>query len=186
MNTKIHVGCAALLLGLTSTAWAGNDSGLYVGGSAGSAATDVSYTDPNIGNIDFSDDDSAYKVFLGYNFGIIPLVNLAIEGSYVDLGTATGTASGNNVETSYTAYDAFGLVGFNIGPFELFGKVGTASWESEAMVQSNTTNDSGTNAAYGLGAQFHLGSIAIRAEYELFDVDSADIDLFSVGASFTF
>ena len=186
MSKTIHVGCATLLLGLTSTAWAGNESGVYIGGSLGSAATAVSYTDPDIGSVDFDDDDTAYKVFVGYNFGLIPLVNLAVEGSYVDLGAAMGSASGNSVETSHTAFDAFGLVGFNLGPIELFGKVGAAEWDSEAKTQSNTTDDSGTDAVYGVGAQLHLGPAAIRAEYERFDLETADIGLFSVGAAFTF
>lgn len=186
MNKTILAGSAALLLSLTSPVWAGSDSGLYIGGSVGSAATDVSYSDPSIGDINYDDDDSSYKVFFGYNFGVIPLLNLAIEGSYVDLGAVTGSVSGNTVETSHTAYDAFGLVGLNLGPFELFGKAGMAAWDSEAKVQSTTTDDSGTDPVYGLGAQFQLGSAALRAEFEFFDLENADIGLFSVGASYTF
>lgn len=186
MNKTILTGSAALLLCLTNVAWAGNESGLYLGGSIGSAATDVSYNDSGIGSINYDDTDSSYKVFFGYNFGVIPLLNLAIEGSYVDMGTVAGSVSGNTVETSHNAYDAFGLVGLNLGPFELFGKVGMAAWDSESKVQSTTSDDSGTDPAYGLGAQFQLGSAALRAEFEFFDLEKADIGLFSVGAAYTF
>ncbi|MDC4224808.1 MAG: hypothetical protein MPW15_11415 [Candidatus Manganitrophus sp.] len=60
---------------------------------------------------------------LGYNFGIVPLVNLAVEGSYVDFGTAEERLLGGNAETSVTGWDAFGLVGLNLGPVSLV-------WES--------------------------------------------------------
>lgn len=35
---------------------------------------------------DFSAYDAGYKIFTGYNFGKIPLLDLAVEGSYVISG----------------------------------------------------------------------------------------------------
>src|SRR5512143_3620561 len=102
-------GLALVLLLVTGTAWAGGESGLYLGGSLGSAGFDV-----KDGSVSYRDNDTAFKVFGGYNFGIIPLINLAIEGSYVDFGTAKGTVLGRNVETSVTGWDLFGLAGVNM------------------------------------------------------------------------
>jgi len=174
-------GLALLLLLVSGTAWAGGESGLYLGGSVGSAGIDVSE-----GSFQFDDSDTAYKIFGGYNFGIIPLINLAIEGSYVDFGTAVGNVSGNRAETSVTGWDLFGLVGVNLGPFSLFGKVGAIRWDGESSYLSQSGNDSGTDPAYGVGLQLQISSFAIRAEYELFTLDKVDIDFVSAGVSYTF
>lgn len=173
--------CTFVLLLASSAAWAGGDSGLYIGGSLGSAGLDVSS-----GSVSYDDNDTAYKIFGGYNFGLVPLVNVAVEGSYVDFGTAEGTVLGNSVETSVSGLDAFGLVGINMGPVSLFGKVGAIYWDGEMSTLGQTSDDSGTDPAYGLGLQFQLLSIAIRAEYEIFALDEVDIGFVSAGVSYTF
>ena len=174
-------GIALVLLLVSGTAWAGGESGLYLGGSLGSASLDVSD-----GGVAYDDNDTAYKIFGGYNFGIIPLINLAIEGSYVDFGTARGNVSGNSVDTSVTGWDLFGLVGVNMGPVSLFGKVGAIRWDGESSYLAQSGNDSGTDPAYGVGLQLQLGSFAIRTEYELFTVNKVDIGFASAGVSYTF
>ena len=124
MNKLTISGLALVFLLVSGTAWAGGESGLYLGGSVGSAGLDVSD-----GSVEYDDDDTAYKIFGGYNFGIVPLINLAIEGSYVDFGTGEGNISGNRAETSVTGWDLFGLVGVNLGPVSLFGKAGAIRWD---------------------------------------------------------
>jgi hypothetical protein len=47
-------------------------------------------------------------------------------------------------------------------------------------------DDSGSDPAYGAGVRFQLGSLALRAEYEVFDIDVAEIEYVSVGAAWTF
>jgi outer membrane immunogenic protein len=170
-------GLALILLLVSGTAWAGGESGLYLGGSLGSAGLDV-----QDGGVEYSDNDTAFKIFGGYNFGIIPLINLAIEGSYVDFGTAKGNVSGSGVETSVTGWDLFGLVGVNMGPVSLFGKVGAIRWDDK----SSSGDHTGTDPAYGLGLQLQIRSFAIRAEYELFNLDKVDIGFASAGVSYTF
>ena len=164
-------------------AHAGAESGLYIGGSMGNA--ELSFEDDDvaeIGRIDFDDDDTGYKLFAGYNFGLVPLLDLAVEGGYIDFG------SQNDLDTKIdvTGWHASGLVGFNLGPVGLFGKAGVIDWDSEIEHVSLDSDDSGTDPMYGLGAKFHLGSIGIRAEYEIFEADRAAIDFYSLGASLTF
>jgi hypothetical protein len=43
-----------------------------------------------------------------------------------------------------------------------------------------------TNFAAGAGAQFKIGSCAVRAEYERFEADGANPSLWSVGVTWTF
>jgi hypothetical protein len=174
-------GLALVFLLISGTAWAGGQSGLYLGGSVGSAAFDVSD-----GSVQFKDNANAYKIFGGYNLGIIPLINLGIEGSYVDFGKAKGDVAGTSIETSMTGWDLFGLVGVNMGPVSLFGKVGAIQWDAKTNYSSSSGKSSGTDPAYGVGLQFQISSIAIRAEYELFSLDKVDIGFASVGVSYTF
>jgi outer membrane immunogenic protein len=125
---------------------------------------------------------------VGYNFGIIPLLDLGIEGSYVDFGTQDGkilNTTGNEIEA--TAWDAFGVVGLSLGPFGLFAKAGMAAWNVDIDTNNfGNASESGEDPVYGIGAKFQIASFAIRAEYELFAFDDVDMDFYSVGVAYTF
>ena len=157
-------------LTVPAAAIAGADSGFYIGAGAG---------DASIKEGTFDESDSAYKILAGYNIGFIPFVDFAVEGSYVDFGNP-GTST-NNVEV--TGLDAFGLVGLNFGPFGVFAKAGAINWD---LKSNSGFSDSGTDPAYGIGAKFSFLSFAVRAEYEVFEFDTADADMVSVSAVFTF
>jgi hypothetical protein len=74
---------------------------------------------------------------------------------------------------------------------DLFAKVGLVSWDADIRAAFedivDRDSDSGTDPTFGLGVALRLGSFAVRAEGELFDVDGTD-DLYmvSVGATYTF
>lgn len=178
----------ASFIALPGLATAGSDSGFYIGGSIGSAQLDYKDEDPDFGNIDFDDSDTAYKIFAGYNIGIVPLIDLAVEGAYVNFGTQDGEINqlgGSSIEVD--GWTGAGLVGVNLGPVGLFGKVGFISWDGDIKSSSlGSASDSGTDPLYGIGAKFQLFSFQIRAEYELYDLNNVDIDYFSVGAAYTF
>ncbi len=177
-----------LLTALPCAAWAGGESGVYIGGGLGQATLEANASDPTGGaNFDFEGDDAGYKIILGYNFGVVPLLDLAVEGSYVDFGELDGRSANRPAKMELTGFDAFGLVGVNFGPFGLFGKAGMINWDNDADLGGSSTSDSGTDAAYGIGARIQLFSITLRGEYESFDVDDADdLSLFSVSALYTF
>jgi hypothetical protein len=160
---------------IAGVANAGNKTGPFIGGSLGSAKTDVSK-----GGYNFDDDDRGFKIFGGFNFGVIPLLDLAVEGSYVDFGQAS--SSGQKVDV--TGLDLFGLAAFNLGPIGVFGKVGPIWWNRDSNI--GALDDSGNDMAYGIGARFQIKSFGIRAEYEYFDIDGSDIGMFSAGVSWTF
>jgi outer membrane immunogenic protein len=166
------------LLSLTGIANAGNKTGPFIGGSLGYATTDVSK-----GSYNYDDDDLGFKIFGGYNFGVIPLLDLAVEGSYVDFGQASSSGTIKQ-EVDVSGWDLFGLAALNLGPIGVFGKVGRILWNRDSNI--NVLDDSGNDMAYGIGARFQIGSFGIRAEYEYFDIDSSDIGMFSAGVSWTF
>ncbi len=195
MRTLGKTTTAALLLGvmaLPATALAGTESGLYVGGSVGQASVGDIDIDggEGFGNIDFDGDDTGYKLFVGYNFGVIPLIDLAIEGGYRDLGKPDGSIPGGNLEVDANGFDLFGLVGVNLGPVGVFAKVGAIMWDADVTFTgegSASAGDDGTDPAYGIGARLKFGSLEVRAEYEMFDVDAVDdADFLSAGVAWTF
>lgn len=175
MRKLTLLGLTLALLLVSGTAWAGSDSGLYLGASVGSATVEDSGSS-------FDGSDTGFKVFGGYNFGLVPLVDVAVEASYVDFGTAEDSGA----EVSVSGLDAFGLVGLSMGPVSLFGKAGAIRWDAEASGPGGSVDDSGTEPAYGLGLQFQLLSIGLRAEYEIFSFEDVDIGFASIGASYTF
>jgi hypothetical protein len=160
-------------LGMPTAVVAGADSGFYIGAGVG---------DASIKDSSFDASDSAYKIFGGYNIGFIPLVDFAVEASYVDFGKPSTSAG--SVEA--TGLNAFGLAGLSFGPFGIFDKAGMLSWDSDATFGALNTSESGSDPAYGLGARFAIGSFSVRAEYEVYDLDGADLDMVSVSGAYTF
>jgi OOP family OmpA-OmpF porin len=163
-------------LALTSLPAVAVDNGIYLGASAGQSGLQVD---------DFNYDASAtgYKLIAGWRF----LDWLAVEGNYIDFGSGDDTVAGTKIET-----DADGIslsaVGFlPIGPVDLFARVGAVDWNADLSSPGfSSESQDGTDLTYGIGAQFRVWSLSIRAEYELFDVSDADLDMISVGVTWTF
>jgi hypothetical protein len=162
------------------------DSGFYVGGSVGNAGVELDADD-----VEFDEDDFAWKAYGGFNFDII-VVDLAVEAGYVNFGSPGTTIQGLDVGVEVDAFTGFGLVGLELGPIGVFGKAGLISWDGEQTIEGlGSDDDSGTDPAYGIGARFSLWSLEFRAEYEVFDIDvdgadSSDLSMISAGVVWTF
>ncbi len=167
MKTSHSVLLASLLtsLALPITAHAGAESGIYLGAGLG----DTNIQGP-LDDDDLSFDSTGYKLLLGYNFGVIPLVDLAIEGAYVNLGEE----SRGNTTFEQSSWNAFGLAGLSFGPIGIFGKAGLAAWDAETRVGGTKFEDSGTDPVYGIGGRLQLGALSARLEYEYYDQSNFD------------
>ncbi len=182
-----------LLIAAASPAFA-IENGFYIGGSIGGSSLEVRDFDDELGNLRFSDGDTAYKLFAGFRF----LNFLAVEAGYVSLGEpndVVGDVEGDpiHVQIGLTGWDAFAVGLLPIGPVDLFAKVGVVSWDADITsrlvqtVQTDSASESGTDAAFGLGVGLRLGKLTLRAEGEQFSIaDAEDVYMFSVGATFTF
>jgi outer membrane immunogenic protein len=179
----------ALLAAIALLATAGParaDSGFYVGAGIGTAVFEAKAADSEF-DLDLDEDDFAKKVFVGYNIDAF-VIDLAVEGGYVDFGNPTETVLGSEVGIDVTGWDVFGLAGIGLGPVGLFAKAGVISWDGDATVNGvRVASDSGTDPAYGLGVRFRLWSAEVRAEYEYFDVDAIEhLSMLSVSVAWTF
>lgn len=158
------------------------DNGLYVGGSIGQGNVE---SRDEVSGFEIDGEDNGFKGIVGFR----PLDFLAFEINYVDLGNPDDTFLGTKVELEATGLDAF-VVGLIPLPFmDIFGKVGFIAWDAELSASGFGTlaKDDGEDPAYGLGLQFRFGSAAIRAEYEVFDIDDVDdVNMLSLGVTWTF
>ena len=175
MRKYILAGLASAFV-LTSLPAAAADNGIYLGGSIGQ-------TGVQIDEFDYDADATSYKLIAGWRF----LDWLAVEGNYIDFGSADDTVSGTRLETDLSGV-SLSAVGFlPAGPVDLFARVGAVDWSADLTEEGfGRDSEDGTDFTYGVGAQFRVWSLSIRAEYEVFDFEDADVDMLSVGVTWTF
>ena len=175
MRKQIITGFVATLA-LASLPAVAADNGIYLGGSVGQSSLQVD---------DFNFDASAtgYKLIAGWRF----LDWLAVEGNYIDFGSGDDTVEGNKIESDADGV-SLSAVGFlPVGPVDLFARVGAVDWSADLSSPGiDSGGDDGTDLTYGIGAQFRVWSLSIRAEYEIFDIEDADVDMISLGVTWTF
>ena len=160
------------------------DNGIYFGASVGQSAVKF---DEQLEGQDFNYDAGAtgFKVIGGWRI----LDWLAVEGNYVDLGSGSDKAGGEKFTTDVNGLTVSAIGFLPVGPVDLFIRAGAITWNAD--VESSSlgvkASDDGTDIAYGVGAQFRLGSLSLRAEYEQFKVSDIDtVDLASLGVTWTF
>ena len=166
-------------------------------------ATDGPYLGAGLGiatvkdNLDtggsFDSEDGSYKVFAGWRFDLVPVIDLAVEAAYTDFGrpsqvvTASATATSQNVEFKLHGPSVAGLLILPLGPFDVYGKGGAIQWKAERNVAGSITTKSGSDAFYGAGVGFYFWKLAVRAEYERYQIKAVDrVQMFSINALFQF
>lgn len=160
------------------------DSGFYIGAAAGGATQDIELG----GAPEIEEDDTAFKVFGGYKFDM-SVVDLGVELGYVDFGEAEINTNAGDLVFAPTGINLWGVAGFEIGPVDLFAKLGFIAWEVETTTFAGRVSDDGTDYGFGLGAGFDIGKVQIRGEYELYDPSDADVSMLSMlslGIVYTF
>ena len=187
-NLAVLAAVATLgVAAIPTTAFAGSDSGFYLGGGVGSGTLNADVPTGGATNPEFSGNATAYKAFAGYNFGAVPFLDLAIEGGYVNRGEPGDVVELLPITASIDGVSAFGVAGVNLGPVGLFAKAGVINWDAEIVVDGLAESDSGSDTAYGVGAKMQFGSLAVRLEAERFDIkDINDLYMVSLGLVWTF
>lgn len=166
----------ATALLLASTASMAADNGIYLGASIGDAGVDIDQ-----GLVQVDESDTGFKFIAG----IRPLDWFGIEASYVNFGEPEQ----GNFSVESDGITGFGVFFLPVGPVDIFAKGGVISFNTDFKAKNVGTffRDDGTELAYGVGAQFRLLSLGIRAEYEMFDIDNVkDANMLSIGVTYTF
>ena len=163
------------------------DNGIYLGAGVVQSQIDVD-TGPSTSSLKFDGDATRYKLIVG----VRPLDWLAFEANYIDFGTIDTPASAPptlQATMKLKGYDAFAVALYEVALVDIYAKAGVVRWDQSFRSFSSSLgnfDDSGFDFAYGAGVQFHLGSLAVRGEYEKFNTDSVDVGAASVSVTWTF
>lgn len=154
------------------------DPGLYLGGGAG--YNRVEGEDFTGDGDEFKDDRVSYKGIAGLKLG----QHFSLEGQYLNFGTAED--GDNRVDADgWTAGGVFELP--MTQNFSVYGKGGALFWDAEGRFANVSADDDGTDPFYGVGARFALSQhLALRLEYERFELNDTDIDMASANLLFHF
>jgi OOP family OmpA-OmpF porin len=165
----------ATALLLASTAAMAADNGIYLGASLGDANVDI---DQGVVQVDES--DTGFKIIAG----IRPLDWFGVEANYVNFGEPEN----GQLSAEADAITGFGVFFLPLGPVDVFAKGGVVSYDTNIKFQGRDIfRDDGTDFAYGVGVQFRLLSLGVRAEYEKFEIDNIDdANMLSIGVTYTF
>ena len=158
---------ALLALALAAGAAHADDGTFYIGaGIARDNLKDITATNSDLNSTN-------WKVWVGLR----PVSVFAVEADYIDLGSQT---INNPVTSTHVDYKAF--AGYAVGylpmpvPFlDVFAKAGLARWNSSggSSIPGGpffSLSDEGTEFAWGIGAQVHVGNFGGRLEYENFSI----------------
>ena len=157
--------CLTVVLLLLSSGIASAGSGFYLGFHGGTSGIDVRL---GSGRVRLESQDFAWKGLAGIGIGRF----VAIETGYVKFGTARDTVAGIDVEQQLWGWDTAGLLKINIGPIDIYGRIGGIYWDAKVGVGNVSLGDTGFDVNYGGGLGVVLGKIEIRGEYVYYDADS--------------
>lgn len=187
MESRTHKAALWGLSLLLAPLLASADSGFYIGGAVGGATLEAELGEVTIPELPSSidEDDTAYKFFAGYNFDL-DSINLGLEAGYVDFGAPEIDTLLGQFELDPTGVNLWGIAGIEAGPIDLFAKVGYILWDVEVSGLGESFSDDGSDIGYGAGLGFDLGAVQIRGEYEVYDLDDADLSMLSIGLVYQF
>lgn len=163
------------------------DSGLYIGVGAGGATVEADLGPAAFPGLpsSFDEDDTATKLFVGYNFDL-PAIDLAIEGGYVDFGEPEIDLNVGPLLVETSGFNLWGIAALDAGLVDIYGKLGLLAWDVDAAFQGSSISDDGSDLGYGAGLRFNVGSLQIRGEYEVYDLGDTDLSMLSVGIAWQF
>jgi len=185
MDIRELVCSATVTLAASLTAFSAHANGIYVGGGVGSAT--IQDSPGNSAGTHFDENDAAWKAFGGYRFDVLPIVSLSAEIGYRDLGKPNASPGGVPVEYKLTGFDYAALAGVGLGPVEVYARIGGMQYDLKKTIGATETKFDGNAPVYGIGAQFMLFGIGVRAEYEKIDIKELDsVDMITLSAFYKF
>jgi hypothetical protein len=141
----------------------------------------------NIEGTGFNINNTSVKALAGVRFSLI-----GAELDYYHLGSDSRDFYFGGANADARAFAAYAVGYLPLPILDFFGKVGVDRWQ----LNSSSTNpslfqlsDSGTQLAWGVGAQDHLGNFLARLEYEhlaISNTDGARVVSFDVAYNFNF
>ncbi|MEM7083322.1 MAG: porin family protein [Pseudomonadota bacterium] len=176
-TVRIALATVSIML---ATALVYADETIYAGTSFGRIDLNESIDFP------IDDDGSAFRFDVGYGFAN----NIAIEGSYINLGEFTGNSGLDSIGVSGDV-EGLGLSAVFTLPLSDHWSAqvsgGLLAWESELTTPLFREKRDGTDPYYGIGVEGRFNdNLAITADYQRYDFDGAEANALYFGARFRF
>lgn len=158
------VMAAGLVTGLSTAAYAGP----YLGASWGGYQIDESQLDDN---------DDLWKAYVGGQVAGV----FGVEASWVDFSRVR--SGGSSFEADGWGVSA--VFSVPLGDSSLFLKAGQFWWDSQSNLGGALGDRDGNDPFFGAGLKFGE-VIALRLEWERYDVANIDLDTYTVGLQLGF
>jgi hypothetical protein len=166
--SKVTIIAAVIVLVVcSSTAFAQvKQQSFYFGAGIGNTffSSEIDDALDEIQEID--ENSTGWKIFGGFRGPKI----IGIEGGYRDFGEVGANVSGETFETKTTGWDVEALGRLEISVVDVFGKAGVMFWSTDASLGSDTSDESGTDFLWGIGAGARLGPVGARLEWESVEI----------------
>jgi hypothetical protein len=154
-----------------------DDNLFYIGaGISRNSVSDITNSGASFSDID----NTSWKVLAGFR----PISPFAVEVDYMDLGSQTNTfftgAESHSDAKAFAGY-AVGFLPIPVPFLDVYGKAGLARWRLDGTsgfpAQPGNFfafSNQGTEFAWGVGTQAHIGNIGGRLEYEDFKIPNTN------------
>jgi opacity protein-like surface antigen len=170
---KKWIAIAALIFASAGQAFAQDDEsqeGVYFGAGIGDFSSELNQL--NGTSIDFDEDESAYKAFVGWRFNQF----LAAQVDYLDLGRSDSTVGLDNLEVKTRGYVARIEGTLPLAFVELFATAGLMFSSVDANLgETEVLDESDNDPVYSVGAGIEVAErLVLRLEYEIIDIETFD------------
>ncbi len=184
MNSHISKLLIMAALAASGSLAAHDDSGLYIGGSLGSAELDEDFSGINVDT-----DSNAYSIFGGLQIGS----NLAIEGGYVNLGDFSEQVDLGGIlsraEFTGDGYTLGARLAFPMSSnLSIYARGGIFFWDSDVVIDGFSFDTPGDENPYlGGGLKVDLNdNFSLLGEWTHYEFDAVDTDVLSIGFQYLF
>jgi len=174
-NKLLSVVLLSSTLGAVAFGANAEDHRVYMGAGVGQSSVDEG---------SYDDHDTSFSVFGGYDFNKY----FGVEGGYADLGKLESNAGGPPLEATAPYVVTVGKLPIN-DKVSVYAKAGINRWslDDAAPALTGTSDDSGTDATYGLGVQYRVNDrYALRGDYSRLKLGDMDVDLAQLQATIRF
>lgn len=159
MRKLLLIPALALAAGSAHAAVLGMaDANVYAGAGIMSASVN------NLYGTGFNIDNTSFKALAGLRFSL-----LGAELDYYHLGSEDRAFYFGAAHADAQSFAAYAVGYLPLPILDFYGKLGLDRWQlsgSSATPTLFSFSDSGTQLAWGVGAQGHLGNLIARLEYE--------------------
>jgi OOP family OmpA-OmpF porin len=191
---KMKSGILLVAVGATLACGPVDAGEWFLGGALGTSGIDEVFDlSGTLSTLD--DSDTSFRFFGGYQFNGY----FGLEGGYIDFGqVGLNFSSGIGPIVASASADGFTLAGIGSVPigerFSLHARFGAVMWDADSSVRvggvsisGDDNDDDGTDAFFGVGFGVRLGKQwDLMADYEQYDLDDVEPDVFSVSLRYRF